>query len=226
MRRAGVVPGVLLIVVGVLFGLDSLGVADAWSVVAGWWPLLIVGLGALRLLDRPPDRLGGAITAGIGVIALGFTQGVLTGAALAYAWPLALIGLGLWVLLGRRGPASGEDDAVTAVAVLSGRELAPTSPAFRGGTLVAVLGGVEVDLRAAVPHPDGARLDTTAILGGVDITVPPGWRVRVDGPGILGGHENRAAGQVLPDDAPLLHVRALAVLGGVEVKVGAALHAG
>jgi hypothetical protein len=227
MQRSRLIPGVLLIAVGTLFLLDSVGVASAGDIIAGWWPLVIVGIGGLRLLDRPPDLLGGGITAGIGLLLLAMTQGLLTASVLAYLWPLALIGVGLWVMLGQhpRPAGTGDDDVVSAVAIFSGRELRPTSRRFRGGSLFAAFGGVEIDLRGAQLDPTGARLDVTALFGGCDITVPPGWRVRTHGPAVFGAYENGADGQQLPDDAPALDVRILVAFGGAEVKVGAPVSA-
>jgi predicted membrane protein len=80
------------------------------------------------------------------------------------------------------------------------------------------MGGVELDLRHATLAPDGAEVDATAIMGGVDLIIPRDWRVTVRGTPILGGVSNLAEGSSLPDDAPRLRVDALAILGGVEIK--------
>lgn len=55
--------------------------------------------------------------------------------------------------------------------LLSGRELANTSPQFEGGRITALFGGVELDLLHATLAAD-AELDVTAVFGGVDVTVP------------------------------------------------------
>ena len=52
------------------------------------------------------------------------------------------------------------------------------------------------------------------------MTVPPGWRVEMNGPAIFGGYDNGAARQSLGPDAPVLSVRVLALFGAVEVKLG------
>jgi len=57
------------------------------------------------------------------------------------------------------------------------------------------------------------------MFGGVDVLVPKGWRVSVDGTPILGGCEDKTTGDgELPADAPVLNVHATAILGGVGVK--------
>jgi hypothetical protein len=104
-------------------------------------------------------------------------------------------------------------DSVSAVVLFSGRELAPTSEAFKGGSLVAFFGGFQLDLRGC-RLAEGAHLDVTTAFGGCEIRVPPGWRIDVRGPAIFGGVEDGARGQPLPPDAPTLSLRVLAAFGG------------
>jgi len=112
------------------------------------------------------------------------------------------------------------EDEVDVSALLSGRKITSRSRRFRGGKVAAMFGGVQLDLVDAALAPD-ARLDVTVAFGGVEILVPPGWRVRMNGPVMLGGYENHTEEEAPPpDDAPRLDVRLQVLLGGAEVKVG------
>ncbi len=51
-RHHSLETGVILVVLGLLFLLDNLGVADFGDVVATWWPLLLVGLGLWMLVGN------------------------------------------------------------------------------------------------------------------------------------------------------------------------------
>ncbi len=84
-------------------------------------------------------------------------------------------------------------------------------------TAFALFGGVELDLTRATFAQDEVELLAIAVMGGVEITVPDGLTVQVDGMGIFGGFDQRAEGPGLPG-APLLRVKGAAVFGGVEVK--------
>jgi hypothetical protein len=136
---------------------------------------------------------------------------------LRLVWPLALIALGAWFLVGRRVRREPVDDgdAVSATVLFSGRDLINASPRLRGGTITALFGGVDLNLVRATPAPD-ALLDVTAVFGGVDVAVPDDWRVVVDGPAIFGGYDNHAT--VTDPAAPTLRVRALVMFGGIEIK--------
>jgi predicted membrane protein len=225
MRWDRVVMGATLIAIGVLFLLDRADVLDAGTVIGDWWPIVLIGFGLVTLAERPVSLLGPVLLVAVGVLLLLVTNDVLETSAWNVIWPTALIVFGVTVLVRnrRRGDhlvlGEGHDqDLVRTTAFLSGSELATQSNGFRGAVLTAIMGAVELDMRHATLAEDGAEVDVTAIMGGVDLIIPREWRVTVRGTPILGGVSNRAEGSSLPDDAPRLRVDALAILGGVEIK--------
>ena len=82
---------------------------------------------------------------------------------------------------------------------------------------LAVMGGVELDFTSAQLSGMETVVNVTAIMGGVDITVPAGMTVKVNGVGIMGAFEDNAR-QSYGAEAPVLVVRGLALMGGVNVK--------
>jgi hypothetical protein len=103
------------------------------------------------------------------------------------------------------------------VAIFGGftRKGAWTVPAE--GTATCILGGGELDFREAVLTSRETVLTTACILGGLEITVPEGMAVRSEVVAILGGVELPPSIAVAPD-APVLVLKGVAILGGVEVK--------
>ncbi|HEV2148056.1 MAG TPA: DUF1707 domain-containing protein [Longimicrobiaceae bacterium] len=116
--------------------------------------------------------------------------------------------------------ASGEvRDRSTVVAVMGG--------AVRKGSWVpprqlhafAIMGGVELDFRAARFGSGVVEVTVFALMGGVEITVPPGVRVQVDGIAIMGGFDERATTPPPTDpSAPVVRIGGFALMGGVEVR--------
>ncbi len=86
--------------------------------------------------------------------------------------------------------------------------------------VVAAFGGAQLDLREA-RFPTGViDLEVKAVFGGVQIIVPPGLAVEVQGTAIMGGFQNVNRAPAHPDpDAPLLRVRGLALMGGVDITM-------
>jgi hypothetical protein len=102
------------------------------------------------------------------------------------------------------------------VAIMGGEETkgrwrpAPTT------NVVAVMGGVEVDLREAEVDPNGFRLNATAVMGGIDIIVPEGLAVEVGGLAFMGGRDVRVA--EADPDAPVVRIDAYALMGGIDIR--------
>jgi predicted membrane protein len=91
---------------------------------------------------------------------------------------------------------------------------------FRGANSTAVMGAVELDLRGAKIADSPAVMDVFALWGGIELTVPPEWKVEIQVVPILGGVENKARSTTPSPGAPeqVLIVRGTALMGGVEIK--------
>lgn len=226
-RREGdtgrILLGLVVLSLGVLFLLDGLDVLDAGQVIDDWWPAAIVALGALQLLERPRPVLSASLLMAAGGVLLLFTTGAVDESAWDVVWPLALVAGGLAILSRWRGPratgATSDEDSIVATGIFGGPSVASASPSFRRGSLTAIFGGVTLDLRHARPAPEGATVTATAVFGGVDILVPRGWRITTRSTPIFGGVDDKTDQTAeVPVDAPVLHVDALAVFGGVGLK--------
>ena len=110
------------------------------------------------------------------------------------------------------------DEVDTVVAVMSGAaRKGQWEPAGRFRVL-AIMGGVELDFRDADMLDGTTEVNVLAIMGGCKIVVPPDVAVDVNGSGFMGGFTHLRHRP--PDqDAPLIRIKGLAVMGGVEVKV-------
>lgn len=120
------------------------------------------------------------------------------------------------VLTGRRDPDSDEVDVVS---VLQAVELRSTSSAFMGGSTLAILASLVLDLRRAGLGPTGADLTTYTFFASTKLVVPPDWRVEVDARTWLGGLDISHEGPEDPD-APVLrlHLRTLTGAARVEAR--------
>jgi hypothetical protein len=106
----------------------------------------------------------------------------------------------------------------TLVAVMSGVERRGAWTPARRNLAIAVMGGVELDLRE-VDLPAGVtEITAMCLMGGVSIIVPPDLAVDASGSAIMGGFDHSAPPPVGPDE-PLLRISGFCVMGGVEVRV-------
>jgi hypothetical protein len=104
------------------------------------------------------------------------------------------------------------------IAVMSGVERKGPWRVPVDSTAFALMGGVQLDLRSAILSGPLTTITAVAIMGGIEIIVPPGIRVESGGFGFMGGWDNHAVDDQLAPDAPVLRVRGVAFMGGVEIK--------
>ncbi|GAA3303400.1 hypothetical protein GCM10020295_51900 [Streptomyces cinereospinus] len=85
-------------------------------------------------------------------------------------------------------------------------------------TCFAFWGGGEIDLREADFAGREVEIKCVAIMGGVNIVVPPGVEVVVRGVGVMGGFDHREDGVPGDPGAPRVIVSGFALWGGVGVE--------
>ncbi|MDE2822448.1 MAG: LiaF-related protein [Chloroflexota bacterium] len=118
-----------------------------------------------------------------------------------------------------------DPDRVNATAILGGITEPNASKTFRGGRLTAFLGGVSVNLRHADIIEKPARIHVSAILGGVEISVPQHWNVKKAVQPIAAGVDDRRTlaqpsddDDDPPDNSPDLVVTGSVLLGGLLIR--------
>ena len=215
-----VIMGGLLIFFGLMFLLDNMGVLEAGDIF-DYWPMILVAVGLMKVLQ---PREEGQRTFGIVLIAIGAFLQLQILAYAPWVWPVLLLAAGgflVWRSLGRKGEeTTPRARGATDLAVMGGVNRVVDSRDYRGGEATAVMGAVELDLRGSTIVTSPAILDVFALWGGIEITVPPEWKVDVRGIPILGGFENKARSSVQEAGAPeqVLVIRGTALMGGVEIK--------
>ncbi|KUJ66251.1 hypothetical protein ACZ90_39425 [Streptomyces albus subsp. albus] len=105
----------------------------------------------------------------------------------------------------------------TAIAVMGGFQRSGNWSVPRRFTAFTFWGGGQVDLRDARFEDREVVIRCFAVMGGIEVVVPPDAEVYVNGVGVLGGFDNGGAGEGTPG-APRITVTGLAFWGGVSVE--------
>ena len=106
------------------------------------------------------------------------------------------------------------------IGILGGTNRAGRWIPARKNFVLGMLGGAALDFRESLLGPGVTDLNVLAIMGGVEIIVPPEMAVEVDGMALLGGFEHQVDVPLRTSaDVPTLRIRGLALLGGVTVEV-------
>jgi cell wall-active antibiotic response 4TMS protein YvqF len=218
---AQLIIGFAIAVVGVLFTLDNLGLIESEPILR-WWPalLVIVGLSKLLGFGTRPQMVAGALFTGAGALLLLGSLDLLR-FSIWELWPLQLVFLGAWLVLRGVNRTRGggtpvdPDDYANAFVAVGGVTRKMNSSQFRGGEATAFMGGVELDLRNVHAASDTVVIDVLAWWGGIELWVPPDWKVTSEVVPIMAGYEDKT--KVQPDAKTHLIVRGLVVMGGIDV---------
>jgi hypothetical protein len=106
-----------------------------------------------------------------------------------------------------------------AVAIMSGVERRGAWVVPEHFSVFCLMGGAELDLREATFSAREVTLTINAFMGGANIVVNRSTNVVVHGTGIMGGYSApRSDAELrLTADSPTVHVRGVAIMGGVSV---------
>ena len=117
-------------------------------------------------------------------------------------------------------PANQVKDFGMQIAIMGGSERRGSWTPPRKLYSLAVMGGAGLDFREARMPPGETVVNVLAVMGGVEVIVPPGMAVETHGMGIMGGFEAvDQAGDYTDPEAPRLVIRGMAIMGGVDISV-------
>ena len=111
-----------------------------------------------------------------------------------------------------------QDDIIDSTSIFSGTKKVILSKNFKGGDIVNIFGGSEIDLtQADMTTP--AILEVTAIFGGATLIVPSNWAIKSEAVTIFGGIGDKR--KIVPStEGPTktLVLKGTMIFGGMEIK--------
>ena len=213
-------PGLVLLSLGLVFLLDNLDLVESWRILL-FWPVILLVAGLKHLVDAQ-DRgsaISGTLLAGVGTILL-LNSLNLIDVDLWDFWPVVLVVIGVRTLTNAmsnpkdlREVAESEE---AASAFLGSVERRNRSADFRGGSATAFMGGVTLDLREADIVDGRAVIVVFAMMGGIEIRVPEEWTIEVGATSVFGGVEDKTRGPSVPTKRLVL--KGTVIMGGIEIR--------
>ncbi|MCB2294942.1 cell wall-active antibiotics response protein [Clostridium algoriphilum] len=219
--------GIIFILIGISVAFKQLGLWDLSNLIWTWWPLLLVGAGTRQLIRKPISKTSGITLLALGILFQMRELNIINVSLMSFFWPAIIIAIGVSLLLPKSlkkedyefSKKEVDQDVVDDLSVFSGVNSRNNSNNFRGGSLVSIFGGINMDLSNANLLNDAARIDVTAVFGGVNVIVPKNWTVVVRGIPIFGGWSNKTNSKNYDNpDAPVLTLNCFVAFGGVEIK--------
>ena len=222
-KTSNIIWGIVLVAIGIIFGLNALGITDIDLFFSGWWTLFIIIPCSIGII-KDYRKIGNYIGLLIGVVLLLSAQGLLDISKignLIFPAILVIIGLGMIFKDTVSGKASEKIKELNKTnkdeyyATFSGQKLKFAGDEFKGASLNSIFGGIDLDLTECNFTQDQV-INATSVFGGTNIIIPNNVNVKVVSNSIFGGVSNRKKEKV--ENAPTIYVKAFCLFGGVEIK--------
>lgn len=230
-KTKSIIWGLIIIALGVFWGLKEANLIDFSIFFDGWWTLFIIipcFIGLFKSDNKPLSATG--LIVGILLLVNCYYD---IWQYKAYLFPALVVIAGISIVITNLFPKKKDipqiqQDNYTAYqgtpvqqsnaeyyASFSGENYRFDN-GFAGGKFVASFGGIKVDIRNA-DIVNNCVITTNATFGGVDIYVPNDVRVVVKSNSLFGGTTDRS-NKNLPADAKTVYVVATNLFGGTEIK--------
>lgn len=227
MKKIGnVLWGLVLIVIGLIIGLNALGITDINIFFRGWWTLFIIVPSFIGLI-KDDNKIWSIIFLVIGVVLLLCAQNILSFAIIGkLIFPFILVMIGLSIIF-KDGISKKVSDKVRTLnsnkdgfeeycATFGEQKANFSGEEFKSANLDAIFGSVELNLKSAVIKSDQV-INANAIFGGVEIIVPDNVNIKVKSTPIFGGTSNKVDTKY-NENLPTLYINSFAMFGGVDIK--------
>ena len=221
--------GIILLAVGGVFLAKQLG-AD----FPNWffsWEMILIGIGILMGFKSKFRDFGWLIPIAIGLIFLADDIYPVKN----FVWPAIIILVGLFIILrpGRPGkvdivedidhepvtidPSAVRDDVLDVTSVFGGSKRIVLSKNFRGGEVVSVFGGADINLTQA-DFTNPIKIEIVAIFGGCTLIVPSNWEIRSETVVIMGAIDDKRKSVETSNPEKILILDGTVMFGGIEIK--------
>jgi predicted membrane protein len=217
--------GIILVIIGVIIGLNTMGITNIDIFFDGWWTLVIIVPCFIGLFTNK-DKTGNIIGLLVGVILLLGMQNIID---FNLIWKLLLpsiiviIGLSLIFKNTFNSKINNEIKKLNNkntkdneyCATFSGQRIDFPNEEFKGATLNSVFGSITCDLREAKIKED-VVINASSVFGGIDIIVPDDVNIKIKSNSIFGGVNNKKKNN--EDKKYTIYVNASCLFGGVDIK--------
>lgn len=216
--------GIVLIFIGVIWGLNRTGVADINIFFAGWWTLFIIVPSIISLFERGSNKTSSIIFLVIGILLLLAAQGVFEFEILwEILLPAIVILIGLSLIFGHKVDFNvkektkclNSDDTESIFAAFGEQNVSKSGEKFEKANLNAIFGAVKLDLRDAKLEKETV-IGAWAIFGGIEILAPEDCIVKVKATPVFGGVSNERKNN--EDAKKTIYIEAYAIFGGLDIK--------
>lgn len=220
--------GIVLVLIGIIWGLNATGVTNIDIFFDGWWTLFIIVPSAISLVNpKNNGKVSSVICLVIGIFLL---LGSLDVFDFDILWeillPVIVVIIGLSLIFGNKAKTTLKEkidntdfsNVEVITATFGEQNINKSGEKFEKANLDAVFGSIKLDLRDA-DLKNETFIKASAIFAGITILVPKDVEVKIKSTPIFGGVTNEGLDEKTNKNAKkTVYVDGFTLFGGIEIK--------
>lgn len=220
--------GIVLVLLGIIWGLNATGVTNIDIFFDGWWTLFIIVPSAISLVNpKNNGKVSSVICLVIGIFLL---LGSLDVFDFDILWeillPVIVVIIGLSLIFGNKAKTTLKEkidntdfsNVEVITATFGEQNINKSGEKFEKANLDAVFGSIKLDLRDA-DLKNETFIKASAIFAGITILVPKDVEVKIKSTPIFGGVTSEGLEEKTNKNAKkTIYVDGFALFGGIEIK--------
>jgi predicted membrane protein len=224
-KFANVLWGIIFITIGIFYAGDTFNLWNFNLFFHGWWTLFII-IPCLISIVENGFNAGNVVGLTIGVLFLLSSQGIINSRIVAnLIFPAMLILIGIKIIFRDSFNKTirksinmnvNREGRLEYTSIFANQKEIYPNEQFKGASILAILGGMELNLENAIINED-IIVNSTIIFGGVDIIVPNNVNVKISSIPIFGEASNKAR-PCMNVNVPTIYINATCIFGGLDSK--------
>lgn len=220
--------GIVLVLLGIIWGLNATGVTNIDIFFDGWWTLFIIVPSAISLVNpKNNGKVSSVICLVIGIFLL---LGSLDVFDFDILWeillPVIVVIIGLSLIFGNKAKTTVKEkidntdfsNVEVITATFGEQNINKAGEKFEKANLDAVFGSIKLDLRDTDLKKE-TYIKASAIFAGITILVPKDVEVKIKSTPIFGGVTSESLDEKANKNAKkIIYVDGFALFGGIEIK--------
>lgn len=227
-----IVLGIIIILGGsLMLGFNHGFIDDSYRHIVYSWQMLLIAIGIVELFDKERFATGIILLLVGGAFMIKKLVGYDEYFMKAF-WPTLIILFGLMIIFRnvffknrmkffkREMNCDSESnvDKLEEINIFGGSKKRYNNKKFKGGSMINIFGGSELNLYEADLEPGPNVLECVNIFGGMVLIVPNDWTIRLEMVSVFGGFADKRHHYDMNNADKILVIKGVSIFGGGEIK--------
>ena len=218
-KTKNVLWGVILIIIGIIWGLNALEITNIDIFFEGWWAFIIIIPSFIGLLTEK-NKSDNALGLFLGILLFLGARGIIK---IDLIWklfvPIALIVIGVSCIFKNKDRDNNKVDKngkTECLAMFSSQKIKPVDDSIKKIEVTALMGSVTCDLTELKINED-IKIEAASIFGSVNLIMPDNVEIKIKSFSLFGGVTEKQNNNK-SKNSKVIYLDSTSIFGGINIK--------